>query len=370
MTRSEIILLKLVARAINDDYKLDLSVFDAVNWPDVTALAVRQGVLAIVMDAISTLPKEKRPTGATLYNAIAQVVLMEKAYQRHKNEIRNLANFYAENGYMMMLLKGYGLSSCWPIPEHRPVGDIDIFLGRMGMFPAFGKKGVWKEADKVVKEKLNIIIDNTHHHHTVFTYGGISVENHFDFINAYDHFSSHKMERLFKFLVSQAYVQRDECKNLYYPSDDFNALFILKHCSGHFASTEVTLRHLLDWLLFIRKHHDSIDWELLCSRFRKYGLKRLASIFSTIGVKYLGMRQDFFHDFEKDEGLVCRVLGDILSPEFSEHEDGTLLSGLWVKPRRFWHNRWKHRLCYSDSFVSGFIWTSFAKMLKPRHFKV
>lgn len=159
MTRSEIILLKLVARAINDDYKLDLSVFDAVNWPDVTALAARQGVLAIVMDAISTLPKEKRPTGATLYNAIAQVVLMEKAYQRHKNEIRNLANFYAENGYMMMLLKGYGLSSCWPIPEHRPVGDIDIFLGRMGMFPAFGKKGVWKEADKVVKEKLNIIID-------------------------------------------------------------------------------------------------------------------------------------------------------------------------------------------------------------------
>lgn len=370
MTQSEIILLRLVAKAINEDYKLDLSDYDVVNWTEIMILARRQGVLAIVMDAINTLPKEKCPTGTILYNAIGQVVVMEKTYQRHQNEIRNLANFYAKNGYRMMLLKGYGLSKSWPIPEHRPVGDIDIFLGQRNIEPAFGKKSVCKEADKVVEEKLNIKIDNTHHHHTIFTYKGIPVENHFDFINVYDHHSSRKKERLFKQLVSQAYVQEDECKNLYYPSDDFNALFILKHCSGHFASTEITLRHLLDWLLFVRKHHDSIDWDLLYSRYREFGIQRLANIFSTIGVKYLGMRKETFYDFEKEEGLVCRVLNDILTPEFTEHEDGSLLSGLWIKPRRFWHNRWKHKLCYNDSFISGFIWTTYAKLLKPRHFKV
>lgn len=68
----------------------------------------------------------------------------------------------------MMLLKGYGLSICWPVPEHRPVGDIDIYLGLADSGCAFGHKNIWKEADKVVSEKLGIKVDNTHHHHSIY----------------------------------------------------------------------------------------------------------------------------------------------------------------------------------------------------------
>ena len=82
------------------------------------------------------------------------------------------------------------------------------------------------------------------------------------------------------------------------------------------------------------------------------------------------MQKELFYDFEQDERLVERVIADILSPEFKEHEDGSLISGLWIKPRRFWKNRWKHNLCYKDSWISGFIWTTYAKLLKPRHFRV
>lgn len=82
------------------------------------------------------------------------------------------------------------------------------------------------------------------------------------------------------------------------------------------------------------------------------------------------MNKEIFYGFEQDERMVDRVLADILSPEFKEHEDGSLISGLWIKPRRFWRNCWKHKLCYIDSFISAFIWTTYAKLLKPRHFKV
>lgn len=370
MTNTETVLLKLVAKAINNNYLLDLSSYCPIDWEEMFHLATAQGVAGLVMDTISTLPKENRPIGAVLFNWIGYGCRMENLYQYHRKAIIQLAEFYAQNGYQMMLLKGYGLSRCWPVPQHRPVGDIDIYLGRKNNNPVFGQRNVWKEADLVIHDKLGINIDNSHHHHSVFPYKGISVENHFDFINAYDHRSSRDMESIFKQMAADNYVRSDESKDLYFPSDDFNALFILKHCSGHFASTEITIRHLLDWLLFIRYHHDTIHWDSLYTQYERFGLVRLANIFSSIGFNYLGMDKSLFYNLEGDNNLVDRVLNDILSPEFSEHENGTLLSGLWVKPRRFWHNRWKHKICYTDSFISGFLWTTYAKMLKPRHFKV
>lgn len=370
MKQSESILLNLVAKAINEDHVLDLSGYEFINWREVFHLSKRQGVVAIAMDAIEFLPTQFRPNADVLMQWIGQVCVMENAYRRHRGIIRELADFYDKKGYMMMLLKGYGLSSFWPVPEHRPVGDIDIFLGIKGAKPAFGHSDAWRKADRIVKEQLGIEVDNTHHHHSVFIYKGISIENHFDFINVYDHRTSRSMERIFKQLVSDGFDRMTECRNIYLPSDDFNALFLLKHCSGHFASTEITLRQLLDWLLFVRAHHNFIDWARLYSLYREYGLERLANIFSTIGVRYLGMQKEIFYDFESDDRLVERVLNDILSPEFKEYENGTLISGLWIKPRRFWHNRWKHELCYRDSWLSGFIWTTYSKLLKPRHFKI
>lgn len=61
----------------------------------------------------------------------------------------------------MMVLKGYGLSKNYPVPNHRPCGDMDIYL--------FGDQ---EKADKLIAEELGIKIDNSHHHHTVFQFQG------------------------------------------------------------------------------------------------------------------------------------------------------------------------------------------------------
>lgn len=370
LTRTHRVLLQLVARAINGGYTFSLDDFVGVDWEAVLRLSVRQSVVGVAYDALESLPSELRPERPTLLKWIGYVFQLEGSYERYKLAIFSLADFYAANGYRMMLLKGYGLASCYPVPSHRPTGDIDIFLGRGGATSPFGQKDVWKEADDVIHEKLGVKIDNTHHHHSVFVYKRYSVEDHFDFINVHDHRSSREFERRLKRMAAESYKVHPECPDLCLPSDDFNALFLLKHCSGHFASTEINLRQVLDWLLFMRTHHDSIDWKMLYDSLKEFGLMRFANILSAIGVNYLGMSSSEFYAMEKDEALNLRVLKDILSPEFKEREDGTLLSGLWVKPRRFWHNRWKHRLCYRDSFVSGFIWSAYAKLLKPSHFRV
>lgn len=372
MTNSEMVLLALVRLTVNGKRcEVHEADFAGVDWSEVLSLSVRQSVVGLTFDALKCLPEICRPKREIVLKWCGYVALIEGAYSRHKKVILSLADFYATNGFRMMLLKGYGLSLYWPVPEHRPTGDIDIFLGSCDSagVPSFGTTPVWHEADKILEQKLGIRVDNSHHHHSVFTYKGTIVENHYDFINRYARRSSRNFEQLLKSLSSVNFRVHPECSNLYLPSDDFNALFLLKHCASHFEATQMTLRQTLDWLLFVKGHHESIDWERLYSYLHKYGLERFADILSAIGVDYLGMPAEIFCSIERDKSLVNRVLSDILSPEFKEHENGTLKSGLWVKPRRFWRNRWKRKLCSNDSLLSTFLWSTFAKILKPSHFK-
>lgn len=68
-------------------------------------------------------------------------VFLERLYESHRKATDALACFYRQDGIKMMLLKGYGLSQYWPKPNHRPVGDMDIYLG-----------GCWQQADRLVNQ--------------------------------------------------------------------------------------------------------------------------------------------------------------------------------------------------------------------------
>ena len=331
-----------------------------VDWQEVYCISLRQGVGAIVCDGMLSL-SSCSIDDELRYKWMGQSMVIEQMYMRHKKVIIDLANFYEENNICMLLLKGYGLSLNYPIPNHRPPGDIDVFL-----FDRNTNLPLWDKGDKAIKETFNIKINNSHHHHTTFEFKGQSVENHYDFINVYAHRSNKRIERVLK---SWVMIDCDYYKKpLVFPSANFNALFILKHCAGHFASTGMKIRHLLDWLLFVETYGKTVDWEKVYEIYRREKLDRFAAVLNAIGVHMLKFPKDIFVEIEEDETLVKRVLADILCPEFSEKEKGTLISALWVKPRRWWSNRWKHEICYSDSLLSSFFYSLFAKIIKPSHF--
>lgn len=87
----------------------------------------------------------------------------------------------------MIVLKGYGLAQNYPIPCHRPCGDVDIYL--------FGEQ---EKADKLLQEKFGITIDKTHHHHTVFRFKNETEENHYDFLNVHVRPSNKRVEKKLK----------------------------------------------------------------------------------------------------------------------------------------------------------------------------
>ena len=353
MTISASVLLKLVQVALGKGVLEALP--ETVDWGEVLRLADAQGVAAIAADGM-----EK--TGAQVPFDIkmqwaSRMIAYEQVYQRHQELMVRLAKAYRKKGFRMMVLKGWGLSLNYPVPSHRPSGDLDIW-----------NFGQWKEADAHIASR-GVEIDNSHHHHSVFNMDGLTVENHYDFINTHAHRSSKTFEAKLKGIAQREYREKIvDGESIYLPSADFNMLFLLRHSANHFVGKEMTIRQLLDWGLFVEAHHQEIHWEDCLGFLKRQGLYRYFNILALICVEHLGFSSDIFHCNLEDDELKERVLADIIRPEFNKelgHHPVTIIIG---KTRRWWSNRWKHRLCYPDSLLSGFVCGVWAKIEKPSHF--
>lgn len=328
----------------------------SVDWNAIEALALEHGLSAILVDGIERLPDDQRPPKMVLLQWIGEVLQnYESRYKQYQNAIGSLAGFYNQHGFKMMVLKGYGLSLNYPKPNHRPCGDIDIWL--------FGKQ---KEADALLAKEYGIEIDNEHHHHTVFEWNGFSVENHYDFLNVHHHKSNVVMEKILKDLgKDDSHYVEIEAEMVNLPSANLHALFLLRHSMSNFASTGMQLRQLLDWGFFVEKQGKNVDWEWLLSILKHFGMKPLFDIFNAICVEDLGFNSKIFPYVQFFPVINERVLNDILSPEFSEKEKGSFFRRAYYKYRRWKANAWKHELCYSENMSSAF-WSGIkSHLLKP-----
>ena len=356
-----------------------------VDWIQLKALADQYGLSAVVLDGLNEVSKSNSQLSARACSLSSERTLnsqlklswigevmqsYEQRYVQYENAIASLAGWYTQHGYKMMVLKGYACSLDWPKPEHRPCGDIDIWL--------FGQQ---READaalaswfKVLAEASdqgrthdpNFKIDKGHHHHTVFEWQGFTVENHYDFLNVHHHKSNVEMEAILKDLgKDDSHFVELHGEKVYLPSANLHALFLLRHSMSNFASTGFQLRQLLDWAFFVEKHGEEIDWDWLESQLEHFGMKKLYDVFNAICVGDLGFNVKLFPNVQFQPELKDRVLNDILSPEFSERESGVFFSRAVFKYRRWKANEWKHELCFNDSLWSAFWSGVWGHLMKP-----
>ena len=289
-----------------DSVMSDTVLLKDTNWQSLYPLALHQGVSAILLDAIGWLPSEMRPPKPMLLQWIGQATMMERMYAKHREKIASLAVFYRQHDIKMLLLKGYGCSLCYTKPEHRPMGDIDVYL--------FGKQD---EADILVEKQLGIKVHREYHKHSTFNYGGVEVENHAKFIDDVSHKSNIRFEQILMSVLDKKECLPSPIDNVLLPSPTFNALFLLRHTGEHFASNEITLRHVLDVGTFFHRYHSKIDWALVFKVYKEERMLRFFNAIATICVDHLGIDAASFasadkqYTYQSDTTLADRILSDI-----------------------------------------------------------
>ena len=173
MTKEVDVLFKLIRLSLGKER--DSSLPNDVNWEEVYDMSLKQGVGAIACDGILA-SKECCIDEDLRFKWMGQSMVIEQKYLHHKNVLAELAKMFQQQGIKMMLLKGYGLSLNYPVPEHRPSGDIDIYL--------FGDKS---KTDEFVEKELGITVKTSYEKHSSFIYKGVTIENHGTFFDIYSH---------------------------------------------------------------------------------------------------------------------------------------------------------------------------------------
>ena len=322
-------------------------------------LAAKQGLSAVVLDGIDKLRVKSGELRVNLHEKILLAEWIgevhqfyEQRYKQYLQSVAELASFYKGHGIRMLLMKGYGLSLDYLVPEHRPAGDIDIYL--------FGEK---EKADKLIRERLGIRVDEEYHKHSHFTFHGVTVENHGKFIDDITHKSNIRFENLLEELQREEEQRLIESPidNCLLPSPTWNALFLLRHTGEHFASCEITLRHIIDLGTFFKAHHDEINWERVLKIYEDEGMKLFYDSIATICVRDLGIEPQCFCGYNHNEKLADKVLEDIFAIKEDLPKSMIGIDTLWKRVRygidksqRWWQNRWKYKLVYKES-----LWDSF-----------
>lgn len=341
---------------------------EPVDWNAIGTLATKQGLLGVVLDGIQYLAESVENTETIPYKKklewLGQVMLEEQRYMKYRKAIDALTAFYSAHGYKMMLLKGYACGKDWPKPEHRPYGDIDIWL--------FGKQ---KEADAVLAKETGIEIDSSHHHHTVFNWMGFTVENHYDFVNVHALRASAEMEKVFKELGhtkdsvlchTNPSTGSGQVTDFYLPSANLHALFLLKHSVSHFVGANISLRQVLDWAFFVEKHTDEIDWEWLNGMIERFYMRNFMNCLNAICIEDLGFDAAVFKGVQFNPSLKENVFSDILEPAFTAETPKRLIPRTIFKYKRWTGNGWKHELCYGTSRWDGFWALLRSHLMKPK----
>lgn len=303
---------------------IDLSVLARQDWQVLVDMSFNQGVAAIMVDGLGLMVRDcpnleleiDKPELEDLkYEWFEACFENEQSYEEHLKAIDKLATLYNNQSIKMLLLKGYGLSLNYPVPNHRPSGDIDVYLYQYGSF-----------GDQMVQKFLGCKVKQNEDKHSVFQVDGISVENHARFVDDSIHPSLCGLNDFFVAEAQKAVEHQVGSAHILLPSVMFNALFVPFHCACHFFRGEANVRQLCDWACFVKRYGAEVDWDRVRELAEKYGFLKFYRCLNGIVQEYLGVPANCLPDWTREKKLEIRILQDILAPR---KEYPTLISKVY-----------------------------------------
>lgn len=314
-----------------------LSSLSDEDWNTLYEVAQLQGLTAIFFDGLDKLStKPVGCKGLLQEKGAVSVVESELRWSSQLQLIRKLAETYKQHGIQVLLLKGLGLSLCYPNPKHRESNDVDVYL--------FGK---YEEGNRLAEELLGGRVEKFDKKEDHIYVDNYSIDNHIHFV-----WPETEIQKEFDSYL-QGLLQDDNLSEFLdtgvcLPPPEFNFLFLLNHSYGHFMWEGVALRQITDLACFLNKHGQDLDWDHINTQLHKFRLKKYADAILSFIQRYFGL--SFGFPEKVNDHLLERMFREILGN-----------SHMVVYPRTRFEKRvyfvktaWKNRWCYDAFYEGGF----------------
>lgn len=320
-------------------------------WEHIYKTAARQGVLAVVYEAVSRLPDTQRPPRKLNLQWALSVDAIENRYKLQYERARQLSELWGDAGIKTAVLKGMSVSRYYPVPEHRECGDFDCYL-----FGAYAR-------GNEVAEAAGASVDTRWYKHAQILFNGLAVENHKFFVTVRGYKEKKAFERRLENYIEKA----DENEmvpgtNIIIPPVMFTALFLTYHSLAHFLTEGIRMRHLCDWACFLEREQQRVDWAEFYSVCEEYHFRRFADAVTAIAVKYLGAKIEN-PEITTESPYAEVILASVFDDDALIYSTG---KGKWWGRFKLLSNisryRWKYREIYQKSYfgemmrlVAGFV---------------
>lgn len=248
-------LIHLINVSINS-VELDESQFDTYteeNWTTLFVVARNNGVLPIIIDSLNKNIIKKIPK-KLIHSAVSYVVNVENVFQKQVSVVTTLKSILSEVDIHTIILKGITIADSYPIHDHRECGDIDVYL-----------MGKYKEGnDYLVKKGINVDMFNDKHSHILIN--GVNIDNHYSLFYLGNDNNKRLNDELINLLNETVSLSTSA------PPPTFHLLFMLKHTYDHFMREGIGLRHIIDFVCYIKKYRGGINWDYVYKVVSKYKL--------------------------------------------------------------------------------------------------
>ena len=331
------------------DKKIDSTLFANMqdpDWENLKELAGRQGVSAIVLDGIHKAGL--KPPLELLLEWIGISEYIRCHYDDYIRGVKSFLNFISGHGVKVLVLKGISLACYYPEPKHREFGDFDIYT--------FNSHNLIN--DIIKKNGILIKYDNTHDE---FDYNNIHIEHHNYFVSNYSKVSRKVNEYLQ--LISNNDIGK-VVDGLYYPTPDFNVIYLLRHISKHLTGEGVTLRQIIDWGLFLDKEGDNINWDVAAPIIKDCKMDVVFNVITAISEQVLSLNLLHYYIGSVNNQLVDKTMNFILSTRLHQESDLCLPKRVLMKTKRFFSHYWMYQTgLIPDRFLTEYFWWSFREHL-------
>lgn len=191
-----------------------------------------------------------------------------------------------KEGICPILLKGAATASCYPVPEMRKSGDVDILIPEEGQF---------RRAVELLKSEgfAECEEQTALHHIELKNAEGISVEIHRILAEP---FESKRMnlylEQLLLSYGEHIMVNDSWGVPFYQPTDAYHAFYLVIHMLQHFLRAGFGLKFLCDWTVFWDREIDDKQKETFLRLIRESKTEGFVVVLTEACVDYLGLERE------------------------------------------------------------------------------
>lgn len=266
---------------------------DNTDWSEVVKEAKAQTVMGVISPVI---PIEDESTKIGISNYIRIL------YEQDK-----LIKLFDSNGIPCVILKGLAAAIYYSKPHLRAMGDVDVLVPRekIEIASALMESNGYvyehgrEENGELIKNERNI----------VYKKNKIVFELHY-------RFSSHGYD--IDDIIEAAILKRTyrEIDGYSFPMlpEKENGLVLIGHINQHMRGSELGLRQILDWAVYVQNALDDKMWnDEFAPLLKEIGLYRLAVVTTKICKMFLGLPAEVIWCEDVDDKLAKSMLEIVLS---------------------------------------------------------